>query len=136
MKPLILENYPQVCFRPAVDDKGFDIFSAEKGGGYLCHIYPDSKIMGGESYLDEENQSNGGNDMPKVSYVNPKICAHRHVSIMLCKRTTTRGALYIQCDTCSLQSPLVKIGFFRFIAVSRASRAFYKLANFIDKDKK
>lgn len=70
MKPLKLKK---ICFRPAVDDKGFDIFSEEND---LIHIYPDgelsllkwlaqkqevalmspdSKIMGGPYYQDEDD---------------------------------------------------------------------------------
>lgn len=70
MKPLKLKK---ISFRPAVDDKGFDIFSPENN---LIHIYPDgelsllkwlaqkqevalmapdSKIMGGPNYQDEDD---------------------------------------------------------------------------------
>lgn len=71
-----------------------------------------------------------------MSYVNPTICAHRHVSVVFDKVEFQEEDCYVRCDICPLQGPLVRVGIFRCWAVSRASRAFYKLANFIDKEKK
>lgn len=65
MEPLKLKN---VCFRPAVDDKGFDIFCGEKEPiGYLCHIYPDGQLELLKWLAQKQGVTQiGGNDMPKV----------------------------------------------------------------------
>jgi hypothetical protein len=70
-----------------------------------------------------------------MPYVNPKICVHRHVSVVFDKGEFQEDC-YVRCDSCLLEGPLVKVGIFRWWAVSLAYRAFYKLANLIDKEKK
>lgn len=95
MKPLKLKK---VCFRPAVDDKGFDIFCGEEEPiGYLCHIYPDgelellkwlaqkqevalmspdSKIMGGESYLEDDKT------IPEPHRIDPRFAGIKLVQVL------------------------------------------------------
>ena len=71
-----------------------------------------------------------------MTYLNPKLCVHRHTSAVFEKYEFPKEGCYIKCDACDLQGPIVKVGIFRWWAVCRATSSFYRLANFIDKDKK
>lgn len=68
-----------------------------------------------------------------MSYVNPKHCVHRKTSVSFVKDDTIRGSVFVKCDFCPLYGPDIQVGIFRWWAVARATRAFYRLANLIDK---
>jgi hypothetical protein len=64
-------------------------------------------------------------------YVNPKHCAHRYVSIIRIKNTEY---IYASCRVCSLQGEPVKIGWFDWLAKSKAFKKFFQLATELDKE--
>jgi hypothetical protein len=68
-------------------------------------------------------------------YVDPRICAHRRTAFTRLKTSKGKNLMWAFCDVCQLQGPPIRVGWFEWWARSRASRAFYKTALQVDKEK-
>ena len=62
-----------------------------------------------------------------IQYVNPKLCAHRVISVL-----QKDNFMIARCDVCQLSGRPVKVGRFVWWAKSRATRQFYKTAFKVD----